>query len=75
MTFFHRKPKTTQPITYNKETQIPAIKASICNGEQVVGFLDLHTNKFEEVMLIQSDKDLTAFKHMYGIDGEIKTIY
>lgn len=75
MPLFHRKPKTTQPIPYNKETHTPVIKASICNGEQVAGFLDSHTNKFEEVMLIQSDKDLTAFKHMYGIDGEIKTIY
>lgn len=75
MPLFHKKPKTTQPNPYNKETQTPVIKASICNGEQVAGFLDLHTNKFEEVMLIQTDKDLAAFKRIYQIDGEIKTIY
>ena len=57
--------------TYDKENKKPVIKASICNGEQVAGFKDIHTGKIEEVMLIKNKEDLDAFKKMYGIDGEI----
>lgn len=57
--------------TYDKENKKPVIKASICNGEQVAGFKDIHTGKIEEVMLIKSSADLEKFKSMYGIDEEI----
>ena len=29
--------------TYDKENKKPVIKASICNGEQVAGFKNIHT--------------------------------
>ena len=45
--------------TYDKENKKPVIKASICNGEQVAGFKDIHTGKIEEVMLIKNQADLT----------------
>ena len=61
--------------TYDKENQKPIIKASICNGEQVAGFKDIHTGKFEEVMLIKSSADLDIFKSMYGIDENIEKEY
>ena len=60
---------------YDKENKKPVIKASICNGEQVAGFKDIHTCKIEEVMLIKNQADLDAFKKMYGIDGEIEKVY
>ena len=60
---------------YDKENKKPVIKASICNGEQVAGFKDIHTGKIEEVMLIKNQADLDAFKKMYGIDGEIEKVY
>ena len=34
--------------TYDKENEKPLIKASICNGEQVAGFKNLHTGEFRE---------------------------
>ena len=52
-----------------------SLKASICNGEQVAGFKDIHTGKIEEVMLIKNQADLEAFKKMYGIDDEIEKEY
>lgn len=61
--------------TYDKENKKPVIKASICNGEQVAGFKDIHTGKIEEVMLIKSPTDLEHFKAMYGIDEEIVKEY
>ncbi len=52
---------------YDSTKQKPVLHCSICTGEQVAGFKNLETGKFEEVMLIRSDQDLRYFKEMYGI--------
>ncbi len=70
--FFKKK---IEKKSYDKETQKPVIKASICNGEQVAGFLDIHTGSFEEVMLIRNENDMRLFREQYGILGEIEKIY
>ena len=67
--------KKTVTKTYDKENKKPVIKASICNGEQVAGFKDIHTGKWEEIMLIKTQADLVNFKEMYGIEGEIPKEY
>ena len=67
--------KKTVIKTYDKENKKPVIKASICNGEQVAGFKDIRTGKWEEVMLIKTQADLAKFKEMYGIEGEIPKEY
>ncbi len=61
--------------TYDQENKKPVIKASICNGEQVAGFQDIHTGAFEEIMLIRNFEDLVQFKDEYGISGDIEKIY
>ena len=71
--FFPKKKHITD--TYDKENQIPVIRASICTGEQVAGFKDIHLGKFQEVMLIKHTKDLDMFKQRYGITEEIEKIY
>lgn len=66
--------KKTAKETYDKENQKPIIRSSICTGEKVAGFMDIHTGKFTEVMLIKSDKDMKAFLEKYGILlDEVKT--
>lgn len=72
MRLFKKKSIVT---TYDKENKKPVIKASICNGEQIAGFKDIHTGKIEEVMLIKSQADLYNFKAMYGIEEEITKEY
>lgn len=62
---FKRKQKKAD---YDRENQKPVLRCSICNGEQVAGFKDLRTGKFQEVMLIRDDRDLKRFKDMYDID-------
>lgn len=64
MMFFGKK-KTKK--TYDKEKQKPVLKCSICNGEQVAGFKDIFTGKFEEIMLIRNESDLSAFLEMYDL--------
>lgn len=60
--------------TYDKEKQIPIIKCSICTGEQVAGFKDIRTGKFEDVMLIRNSGDLDLFKEMYDLE-EVHKVY
>ena len=67
--------KKTSKVSYDKENQKPILKCSICNGEQVAGFKDIHTGKFEEVMLIKNENNLSEFKEMYGIVENIEKEY
>ena len=67
--------KKSKQLTYDSINKKPIIKASICNGEQVAGFKDIHSGKFEEVMLIRGSADLELFKQQYGITEEIGKEY
>ena len=69
------KLKKTKTKTYDRQTQEPLIKASICNGEQVAGFRDLKTGRFEEILFIRKPSDIEDFKAEYGIEGEIRKEY
>ena len=69
------KKKKEQKKSYDKENYRPVLRCSICTGEQVAGFKDIRTGKFEEVMLIRRAEDLETFKIMYGIEGEIAKEY
>lgn len=64
--------KTVEKKEYDRENLHPVLRCSICTGEQVAGFKNRHTGKFEEVMLIRNQKDLDLFMEMYGIDTVTK---
>lgn len=71
--FFSRK-KVTH--SYDPAVQRPAIRCSICTGEQVAGFI--HSDgHFEDVQLIRTPQELDAFRTQYGIpsDYTIEKIY
>lgn len=71
---FFRKKRETRP--YDRETQRPVIRTSICTGERTAGFRDLRTGRFTEVMRIRTPEDLKAFRRCYGIgEDEIPTQY
>ena len=67
--------KKQSALTYDPATEKPVIKASICNGEQTAGFVNLASNHFREDMLIRGAEDLYLFKKKYGIEGDIEKIY
>lgn len=52
---------------YDRETYKPILKCSICNGEQVAGFKNLQTGRFEEIMLVRNAADLREFMERYGV--------
>ena len=60
--------------SYDKENKKPVIRCSICTGEQVAGFKDIKTGKFEDIMLIKTEKDLKEFMARYDI-SEIEKDY
>ena len=67
MPFWKKKPE--KPVyPYDPATERPVIRASICTGEQAAGFRNKTTGAFREVMLIRSEKDLTAFRRQYGLE-------
>lgn len=70
---FGKKTKVKK-LNYDPAEQKPVIKCSICNGEQVAGFENIHTGIFKEQMLIRNNAELEDFKRRYGIE-EIKKIY
>lgn len=77
MGLFHSKKKDIKKKQetggFDRERQIPVLRASICTGEKVAGFRDKDTGKFEEVMLISGKHDLDEFMETYGIsEAEIK---
>ena len=72
---FHRKKKKISEIIYDPSSHTPVLRCSICTGEQVAGFRDNATGKFEEVMLIRDESDLNSFREQYEITGEIQKMY
>ena len=66
------KKQTVEKREYDKVNEKPVLKYSICNGEQVAGFKDQRTGKFHEVMFVRDEKDLQAFKEMYGLSDVAK---
>ena len=66
------KQKRLTEIPYDKSGKTPVIRSSICTGEQVAGFKDSN-GKFEELMLICDEKDLSDFLSRYQVEkSEIK---
>lgn len=57
---------------YDRTSLKPVLRCSICTGEQVAGFKNIHTGEFQEVMFIRNAGDLEEFKAMYGIDEVTK---
>ena len=71
--FFRKKQEIH---SYDRESQRPVIRASICTGEKVAGFQDLATGRFADVMLIRSPEDLREFCRLYGVkEEELTTLY
>lgn len=73
---FGRKEKHASSVAYDREKEKPVLRCSICTGEQVFGFRNKETGKFEEVSLIQNEKELKEVLGQYGIkQDEVEKVY
>lgn len=71
--FVFGKRKKPAEVPYDKSGKVPVIRSSICTGEQVAGFKDPVSGRFEELMLIRDGSDLSEFLHRYQVEeSEIK---
>ena len=61
----------TKPVPveqFDKENYRAVLRCSICTGEQVAGFKDIHTGEFHDIMLIKNADDLEVFKKTYDVE-------
>lgn len=69
--FGRKKYSETKPEKkeYDLSVYKPVLHCSICNGEQVAGFKNRQTGKFEEVMYIRNEAELAQFLKRYGLES------
>lgn len=65
--FWNKRKEQVRPVDYDRENWRPVLKCSICNGERVAGFKNIHTGEFKEECFIRDDRELEEFKQKYGI--------
>lgn len=76
MLFSKKRPQSAPSARWDPNTQTPAIRCSICTGEQVAGFIRREDGHFVAVQLITCDQDLDDFRAAYGLgDRTIRKIY
>ena len=76
MFFRGKKRPAPDKIVYDPSAMSPAIRASICTGEQTAGFISRETGAFTGIMLINSPEDRKSFCKEFGVkDTDIKVIY
>lgn len=63
---FGRRKK--QAVPFDRGGRVPVIRSSICTGEQVAGFKDPVSGRFEEMMLLRDDGDLREFLRRYQVE-------
>lgn len=62
--------------SFSKTQYKPVIRASICTGEKVAGFIDIDSGKFVDVMVVRNNDDLREFCGKYGVkEEEIEKIW
>ena len=74
MALFKQKTKAALKPAFDPAAEEPAIRCSICTGEQVAGFRNRNTGHFREVTLIKTPKDLESFKKDCGVE-DVKKIF
>lgn len=63
-------------IDFDRQTQEPAIRKSICTGETTVGFVDLKTGHFSDYMKVTDSAQIDDFCRRTGTERErIRTVY
>lgn len=72
MSIFRKKQKMRKE--FDRDLLEPALRCSICTGEQTAGFRNKRTGEFKEVCLIRNEKELQEFLDMYGL-SEIEKFY
>ena len=72
--FSFKSAKKLSAPPFDPAAEEPAIRCSICTGEQVARVRSKRTGQFREVTRSRTPKDLETFKKDYGVD-DLKKIF
>ena len=72
MSIFNRKKPASIP--YDRASEEPALRCSICTGERTAGFRNIRRGRFREYSLIRNDRELREFLTGCGVD-DCPTVY
>lgn len=53
---------------FDRETELPVVRCSICNGEMVAGFKNRHNGRFREYGMVRSSREIEEFRILCGVD-------
>lgn len=67
---FWKRKKSSQQQSFDRDTEFPVIRSSICTGEQVAGFKHKQTGAFREIMCLRTVADKEQFMEQFGIKAE-----
>ena len=68
--------KASQTKAWDRSALTPAIRCSICTGEQVAGFIRRSDGSFISVCLLKTPADLETFRAEYGLGNEpLRQVY
>ena len=76
MAFFKQRTKDAPKPPFDPDVEEPAIRCSICTGEQVACMRERATGRLHEIMLLRTEEDLAVFCRGYGLRAdEIRKVY
>lgn len=71
--FSKRKEKV---MTYDRSRLAPAIRKSICTGEETFGFIDILDGHFTDIQLLRNGQEKAEVFRQWTVDpDEVKILY
>lgn len=71
--FSKRKEKV---MSYDRSRLAPAIRKSICTGEETFGFIDILDGHFTDIQLLKDEKEKAEVFRQWTVDpDEVKILY
>lgn len=71
--FSKRKEKV---MSYDRSRLAPAIRKSICTGEETFGFIDIRDGHFTDIQLLRNGQEKAEVFRQWTVDpDEVKILY
>lgn len=63
-------------MTYDRSRLAPAIRKSICTGEETFGFIDIRDGHFTDIQLLKDEKEKAEVLRQWAVEpDEVKILY
>ena len=68
MGFFSKRKEKV--MTYDRSRLAPAIRKSICTGEETFGFIDIRDGHFTDIQLLNDEKEKAEVLRQWNVGSE-----